>query len=87
MLSLAPKRKLEPVRLVPTESSVRLDAETGLISRDYLNTGQIFLGKQTYMVTVAPGVDAALITAVCVCLDECYNENSGASSGFSGSPC
>lgn len=29
---------------------------------------------QTYDVTVAPGIDAAFVSAVCVCLDEAYND-------------
>jgi uncharacterized protein YxjI len=44
------------------------------ISRNFLNAGQIFGDQQTYFVTVAPGVDYALIAAFCVCLDEKENE-------------
>ncbi len=39
----------------------------------------IFAGKQTYGVEVAPGVDLALIAALCICLDEKHNESRGAS--------
>ncbi|CZS93917.1 related to DUF567 domain protein [Rhynchosporium graminicola] len=44
------------------------------ISRSYFNMREIFGGQQTYYVTVAPGVDLALIAAICVCLDERENE-------------
>lgn len=30
--------------------------------------------KQTYDVTVAPSVDAALVSALCVCFDEAYHD-------------
>ncbi|PKS06164.1 hypothetical protein jhhlp_007481 [Lomentospora prolificans] len=33
-------------------------------------------GQQTYTVTVAPGVDMALVVAMCVCMDEKNNEPS-----------
>lgn len=45
------------------------------ISRDYANAGQILFNVQTYDVTVAPGVDVALISALCVCFDEAYHES------------
>ncbi|EXJ79426.1 hypothetical protein A1O3_08928 [Capronia epimyces CBS 606.96] len=45
------------------------------ISRSFFNVRQIFGDKQTYFVTVAPGVDLTLIAAVCVCLDERENES------------
>lgn len=32
---------------------------------------------EQYFVTVAPGVDLALIAALCVSFDECMNENNG----------
>ncbi|KAG4416951.1 hypothetical protein IFR04_009895 [Cadophora malorum] len=44
------------------------------ISRSYFNMREVFGGQQTYFVTVAPGVDLALLAAVCVCLDERENE-------------
>ncbi|EST09644.1 LURP1-like domain protein [Kalmanozyma brasiliensis GHG001] len=44
------------------------------ISRDYGSMGDIFFDKQTYDVTVAPGVDAAFVSALCVCLDEAYHD-------------
>lgn len=47
------------------------------ISRDLWKMREIFSDKQTYYVTVAPGVDLALISALCVSFDECMNENNG----------
>jgi uncharacterized protein YxjI len=44
------------------------------IGRSFFNVREIFADKQTYFVTVAPGVDLALIAAVCICLDESENE-------------
>ncbi|KAL7412991.1 tubby C-terminal-like domain-containing protein [Mrakia frigida] len=44
------------------------------ISRQVMNMREIFVDKQTYFVTVAPGVDLAMIVAVCICLDEAENE-------------
>ncbi|THU94513.1 hypothetical protein K435DRAFT_756557 [Dendrothele bispora CBS 962.96] len=47
----------------------------GHISRSFLNGREIIFDQQTYFLTVAPGVDAALLAAICVCLDEKENEN------------
>jgi uncharacterized protein YxjI len=44
------------------------------ISREYLNAREMFGNKQTYFVTVAPGVDLALVAAICICFDEAKNE-------------
>ncbi|KAG9232249.1 tubby C-terminal-like domain-containing protein [Amylocarpus encephaloides] len=44
------------------------------ISRSYFNMREIFGGQQTYYVICAPGVDLALMAAICVCLDEKENE-------------
>lgn len=44
------------------------------ISRSYFNMREIFGGQQTYYVTVAAGVDLAMLAAICVCLDERENE-------------
>ena len=44
------------------------------ISRSLLNARELFTDKQTYFVTVAPGVDLALIAAICICFDEAKNE-------------
>ncbi|KAJ4993666.1 hypothetical protein SVAN01_00720 [Stagonosporopsis vannaccii] len=46
------------------------------IDRKLLSGKDIFFGQQTYAVTVAPGVDMALIAALCICLDEKNNEGS-----------
>lgn len=71
----------------PTELSVKgdmfgMDATIFLnesvpiaqISRQYMNAREIFTDNQTYFVTVAPGVDLALMAAVCICFDEAKNE-------------
>ncbi|KAK0551170.1 hypothetical protein OC846_000766 [Tilletia horrida] len=44
------------------------------ISRSFLNAGELFFDQQTYILTVAPGVDAALLVAICIILDEKANE-------------
>jgi uncharacterized protein YxjI len=44
------------------------------IDRQFLNARQILGGQQTYVVTVAPGMDMAIICAMCICLDERRNE-------------
>ncbi|KAI9635387.1 tubby C-terminal-like domain-containing protein [Dioszegia hungarica] len=44
------------------------------ITRQLGNMREIFTNNQTYAVTVAPGVDLALISALCICLDEAKNE-------------
>lgn len=46
------------------------------IHRQFLNMGQIVFDDQTYYLTVAPGVDLALLVAVVVCLDEKANDKS-----------
>lgn len=50
------------------------DAVVARIDRKLLSGKDIFFGQQTYAVTVAPGVDMALIAALCICLDEKNNE-------------
>ncbi|KAK4686592.1 hypothetical protein P7C73_g3534, partial [Tremellales sp. Uapishka_1] len=45
------------------------------ISRKLFNARELFVSKQTYFVTVAPGVDLALISAVCICFDEFKNDS------------
>ncbi|WVW80493.1 hypothetical protein I302_102477 [Kwoniella bestiolae CBS 10118] len=45
------------------------------ISRQVFNMREVFTDQQTYFVTVAPGVDLALIAAICICFDEAKNEN------------
>ena len=45
------------------------------ISRQYMNIRQVWGDQQTYYVTVAAGVDLALIAAICICFDEAKNES------------
>ncbi|CAG7936954.1 unnamed protein product [Penicillium nalgiovense] len=47
------------------------------IDRKLLSGRDLVFGQQTYAVVVAPGVDAALIAALCICFDEKNNEESG----------
>ncbi|EFX00203.1 duf567 domain containing protein [Grosmannia clavigera kw1407] len=44
------------------------------IDRKLCNGRQLLFGQQTYAVLVAPGVDLAVIAALCICLDEKDNE-------------
>lgn len=44
------------------------------VARSFLNAGEVFFDQQTYVITIAPGVDAALLLAICICLDEKANE-------------
>ncbi|EFQ27404.1 uncharacterized protein GLRG_01899 [Colletotrichum graminicola M1.001] len=46
----------------------------GRIDRNMLRARDMFGGKQTYALTVAPGVDMALMCALCICLDEKKND-------------
>ncbi|SPO20579.1 related to DUF567 domain protein [Ustilago trichophora] len=59
--------------------SCQITTEAGVvvasIRRDYATGGDLFFGQQTYEVTIAPGIDAAFISAICVCFDEMYNEH------------
>lgn len=54
------------------------DSRTGQpvarIDRKMLNARELLTSQQTYVVTVAQGVDLALVTAMCICLDERRNE-------------
>lgn len=58
-----------------------VDEETGAvvacIDRKLLSGSDILFGQQTYAVVVAPGVDMALMAALCICLDEKNNEGKG----------
>ena len=45
------------------------------IDRQFFNARQLLGGQQTYVVTIAPNVDMAIIVAMCVCLDERRNDN------------
>ncbi|KAJ5817484.1 hypothetical protein N7447_007492, partial [Penicillium robsamsonii] len=47
------------------------------IDRKLLSGRDLIFGQQTYAVVVAPGVDAALITALCICFDEKNNDERG----------
>ncbi|KAF2702685.1 DUF567-domain-containing protein [Pleomassaria siparia CBS 279.74] len=44
------------------------------IDRKFLTGREIFAQQQTYVVTVAPGMDMAIVVAMCVALDEMRNE-------------
>jgi len=44
------------------------------ISRTFVNTRQLLFDKQSYYLSVAPSVDAAILVALAVCLDETENE-------------
>ncbi|CAE6449875.1 unnamed protein product [Rhizoctonia solani] len=40
----------------------------------FFDRSEILFNQQTYYLTVAPGVDAAMMVALCVCMDEKQNE-------------
>ncbi|KAH8648420.1 tubby C-terminal-like domain-containing protein [Xylariales sp. PMI_506] len=44
------------------------------ISRRMVNARELIGGQQTYQVTISPGVDMAVIVAMCIALDERRNE-------------
>ncbi|RBR17144.1 uncharacterized protein FIESC28_06646 [Fusarium coffeatum] len=44
------------------------------IDRKILSGRDMFFGQQTYALMVAPGVDMALMAALCICMDEKNNE-------------
>ncbi|KAH7119868.1 tubby C-terminal-like domain-containing protein [Dendryphion nanum] len=46
----------------------------GAIDRKLLSGKDILFGQQTYALQVAPGVDMALMAALCICMDEKNNE-------------
>lgn len=46
------------------------------IDRKLLSGRDFVFDQQTYAVIVAPGVDAALVAALCICFDEKNNEES-----------
>jgi uncharacterized protein YxjI len=52
----------------------RTGATVARIDRKLLNAREFF-GNQTYALVVAPGVDMALMVALCVALDEKNNES------------
>ena len=47
------------------------------VDREMLNARQLLGDRQSYAVTVAPGVDMALIVAMVVCLDERRDQKTG----------
>ncbi|KAI5370086.1 Putative tubby-like protein [Septoria linicola] len=56
-------------------ASIKLGERTvASVSRSFANAREVFGGKQTYFVTVAPNMDLSLIAAICVGLDERENE-------------
>ncbi|KAF7503100.1 hypothetical protein GJ744_004309 [Endocarpon pusillum] len=55
-------------------TNVKTGQPVARIDRKMLNARELFTGQQTYVVTVAQGVDLALITAMCICLDEKRND-------------
>ncbi|KNG48436.1 duf567 domain-containing protein [Stemphylium lycopersici] len=61
-----------------TQADIIDEAQNNLvvarIDRKLLSGKDIFFGQQTYGVQIAPGVDMALIAALCICLDEKNNE-------------
>jgi uncharacterized protein YxjI len=61
-----------------TSADITDEAQGGLvvarIDRKILSGKDIFFGQQTYGVQVAPGVDMALVAAMCICIDEKNNE-------------
>jgi uncharacterized protein YxjI len=61
-----------------TTADITDEAQGGVvvarIDRKILSGKDIFFGQQTYGVHVAPGVDMALVAAMCICLDEKNNE-------------
>ncbi|KAF8175224.1 hypothetical protein K438DRAFT_1608785, partial [Mycena galopus ATCC 62051] len=50
------------------------DQVIGQIGRNFFNAREIFGNQQTYQFSVAPGVDLAMMAAICICLDEKKNE-------------
>jgi uncharacterized protein YxjI len=56
-------------------ATITLDGQpVAQIGRNFFNAREIFGGQQSYQVSVAPGVDLALLAAICICLDEKANE-------------
>lgn len=55
-------------------TNVKTGQPVAKVDRKMLNARELLIGGQTYVVTVAQGVDMALIAAMCICLDEKNNE-------------
>jgi uncharacterized protein YxjI len=47
------------------------------VDREFFNARQLLGDRQSYAVTIAPGVDMALIVAMVVCLDERRDQKTG----------
>lgn len=74
-LAADPPTSLPSPHLLQCISNIRhQDLVVARIDRKLLSGKGLFFGRQTYAVTVAPGVDMALIAALCICLDEKNNE-------------
>lgn len=59
------------------DTSANITAQNGAIVariKRKLGGKDILLGKQSYMLQIAPGMDMALMAAMCICLDEKNNE-------------
>ena len=58
-----------------------VDERTGMvvgrIDRKLLSGRDLLFGQQTYALTIAPGVDHAMMLAMCICMDEKNNEGKG----------
>jgi uncharacterized protein YxjI len=52
----------------------RTGATLARIDRKLLKARELLTNNQTYALTIAPGVDMALMVAMCVALDEKNNE-------------
>ena len=72
--SFTPPRSLPPADLTPTNPHTP-DLVVAHIDRK-MAPFSVKFNKQQYGVTVAPGVDMALVAALCICLDEKHNEKS-----------
>jgi uncharacterized protein YxjI len=70
LLVVRPPSPFHPIP--PSNSKSGLVVAT--IDRKILSGKDIFFGQQTYGVRITPGVDMALIAALCICLDEKNNE-------------
>lgn len=55
-----------------------------MIKRKGMNVSNLVFDKQTYFVDVAPGVDLALMAALCILLDEIENDQSSGGGGGGG---
>jgi len=55
-----------------------VDVATGftvaVMTRQWLNKTQLITGRQTYVVTIAPGMDMLIVAAVVIAMDERRND-------------